>query len=199
MTSRDSILASVARNRPPGDYPLPTIPYFRQPEDKRLATFLHNLAAMGGSVITGSPETDTIDLVRDKLIGSVICSATDEIEGNRRLGDVAEPRDLADVDVGIVRALLGVAETGSVLFTEEELVINTLAYLAQNLIVLLDPADIVPGIQDAYARPEFHQAGYAVFHTGPSATGDIEGVMILGAQGVRSLTVALIPRAKAAL
>jgi len=35
---------------------------------------------------------------------------------------------------------------------------------------------------------------YAVFHTGPSATGDIEGVLVHGAQGVRTLTVAFIPR-----
>jgi hypothetical protein len=64
-----------------------------------------------------------------------------------------------------------------------ELVVNTLAYLAQHLVVLLDSADIVSGIQDAYDRPEFHRAGYAVFHTGPSATADIEGVLIHGAQG----------------
>jgi L-lactate dehydrogenase complex protein LldG len=56
------------------------------------------------------------------------------------------------------------------------------------------PADIVPELQDAYDRPEFHRATYAVFHTGPSATGDIEGVLIKGAQGVRSLTVAFIQR-----
>jgi hypothetical protein len=35
-----------------------------------------------------------------------------------------------------------------------------------------------------------------VFRTGPSATGDIEGVLIHGAQGVRTLTVAFIPRAQ---
>lgn len=73
------------------------------------------------------------------------------------------PSDLADVDVGIVRVLLGVAETGSVLFTEDELTVNTLTYLAQHLVVLLDPDDIVSGLQDAYERSEFHQAGYAVF------------------------------------
>jgi L-lactate dehydrogenase complex protein LldG len=61
-------------------------------------------------------------------------------------------------------------------------------------VVLFDPADIVSGLQDAYDRSEFHDAGYAVFHTGPSATGDIEGVLIHGAQGVRTLTVAFIPR-----
>jgi L-lactate dehydrogenase complex protein LldG len=32
-----------------------------------------------------------------------------------------------------------------------------------------------------------------VLVTGPSATADIEGVLIHGAQGVRSLTVAMIP------
>src|ERR1700733_7887616 len=197
MTDRETILAAVARNRPSGEHNLPAIPRFLQPkEGGRLATFLRNFAAMGGSVVTGSPETDTIERVKEKLSGAVICSAVPEIGGNRRLDDVVQPRDLADVDAAIVRALLGVAETGSVLFTEDELAGNTLAYLAQHLVVLLDPDDIVSGLQDAYDRSEFHRAGYAVFHTGPSATGDIEGVLILGAQGVRSLTIAFIPRSQ---
>ena len=34
----------------------------------------------------------------------------------------------------------------------------------------------------------------AVLLTGPSATADIEGVLIQGAQGVRSLTIMLVPR-----
>jgi Fe-S oxidoreductase len=41
----------------------------------------------------------------------------------------------------------------------------------------------------AYTHPAFQTAHYAVFHTGPSATADIEGVLVHGAQGVRSLTV----------
>jgi L-lactate dehydrogenase complex protein LldG len=88
-----------------------------------------------------------------------------------------------------VRAVLGVAESGSVLFTEAELKVSTLAYLAQHLVVLLDESAIVSGLQDAYTHPAFRTAHYAVFHTGPSATADIEGVLIHGAQGVRSLTV----------
>ena len=40
----------------------------------------------------------------------------------------------------------------------------------------------------AYMRPEFGEP-YAALHSGPSATADIEGVLILGAQGVRSLPV----------
>ena len=59
--------------------------------------------------------------------------------------------------------------------------------------MLLDPEMIVPGLQDAYETPYFHNARYAVFHTGPSATADIEGVLIHRAQGVRTLTVVLAP------
>jgi L-lactate utilization protein LutC len=56
----------------------------------------------------------------------------------------------------------------------------------------------IPCYMDAF-EPEvgiatlelLERLGYAVFHTGPSATGDIESVLIHGAQGVRSLTVIL--------
>jgi L-lactate dehydrogenase complex protein LldG len=65
-----------------------------------------------------------------------------------RAGEVVHPCDLADVDVAIVRALIGVAETGS--YTEDGLVVSTLAYLAQHLVVLLDPDHVVSGLWDGY-------------------------------------------------
>jgi hypothetical protein len=88
-----------------------------------------------------------------------------------------------------------VAETGSVLLSDTDLHVNAVAYLAQHLIVLLDPADIVVNLHHAYRRTEFRDRHYASFHTGPSATADIEGVLIHGAQGVRSLSVLPIARA----
>ena len=87
-----------------------------------------------------------------------------------------------------------VAETGSVLLSDADLHVNAVAYLAQHLIVLLDPADIVVNLHQAYRRPEFRDRHYASFHTGPSATADIEGVLIHGAQGVRSLSVLPLAR-----
>jgi L-lactate dehydrogenase complex protein LldG len=119
----------------------------------------------------------------------IICSAVPEVPSDRPWSAIRKPQDLADVDVAVVRAVLGVAESGSVLFTEAELKVNTLAYLAQHLVILLDANAILSGLQEAYTHPVFHSARYAEFHTGPSATADIEGVLIHGAQGVRSLTV----------
>ena len=83
----------------------------------------------------------------------------------------------------------------SVLLSDADLRVNAVGYLAQHLIVLLDPADIVVNLHHAYRRPEFRDRHYASFHTGPSATADIEGVLIHGAQGVRSLSVLPIARA----
>jgi L-lactate dehydrogenase complex protein LldG len=138
---------------------------------------------------------DRLAPVREKIVGTkVVCSTVPEIAGNRDIAAVRAPQDAADVDFAIVRADFGVAETGSVLLSEKELRVNALAYLAQHLIVLLDPTDILVNIHHAYRRPEFRNSHYAAFHTGPSATADIEGVLIHGAQGVRSLSVLPIAR-----
>ena len=73
----------------------------------------------------------------------VVCSLVPEIAGNRDIVGVHAPQDLADVDFAIARAAFAVAETGSILLSDKELRVNAVAYLAQHLIVLLDPADIV--------------------------------------------------------
>ena len=78
----------------------------------------------------------------------------------------ASPTDLADVDVGIIRAAFGVAETGSIWLSEAELQVNALAYLAQHLVALLDPSDIVGNLHHAYRDPRFKTARYAVLSDG---------------------------------
>ena len=67
--------------------------------------------------------------------------------------------------------------------------VNALGVLSQHLVVLLDPAAVVGTMHDAYARIDLAASPYGVLLAGPSATGDIEGVIIHGAQGARSLTV----------
>jgi L-lactate dehydrogenase complex protein LldG len=51
-------------------------------------------------------------------------------------------------------------------------------------------------MHDAYDRINLTASPYGVFMAGPSATGDIEGVIIHGAQGARSLTVLLMGRGR---
>jgi L-lactate dehydrogenase complex protein LldG len=197
MSSRDDILASVRKNLPTVDRPLPEFSRFdHSPSAALLAAFKDSLQRMGGLFLDPPASGDVLAPVREKLAAAkIVCSTVPEMAGNRDIASIGEPRDLADVDYAIVRASFGVAETGSVLLSDADLRVNAVAYLAQHLIVLLDPADIVVNLHHAYRRPEFHERHYASFHTGPSATADIEGVLIHGAQGVRSLSVLPIARA----
>jgi L-lactate dehydrogenase complex protein LldG len=197
MSTRDDILASIRENRPQATRPLPDVPLFDTTQPASLlSAFRKSLELMGGLFLDPPVAGDVLAPVRTKIAGAkVVCSTVPEIAGNRDVASVRAPQELADVDFAIVRAAFAVAETGSVLLSESELHVNALAYLAQHLIVLLDPADIVVNIHHAYRRPEFRSRRYACFHTGPSATADIEGVLIHGAQGVRSLSVLPLARA----
>jgi L-lactate dehydrogenase complex protein LldG len=197
MSSREQILQRVRSNLPNVERPLPAVPLFdEEPPASLLTKFKESLERMGGLFLAVPAGGDPRVAVQTQLAGAkVVCSIVPEFIGNRRIEDVQTPRDLADVDFTIARASFAVAETGSVLLSEAELVTNAVAYLAQHLIVLLDPDDIIVNLHHAYRRSEFRERHYASLHTGPSATADIEGVLIHGAQGVRSLSVLPFPRA----
>ena len=195
MSGRETILAAIRANKPAAQ-PLPEVPFFDGDgrSDDLPGKFLAAFKSMGGTVLDASA-ADPLAAIRARTAGGgIVISRVPEVAGTHELDLAAAPNSLADVEVAIVRAAFGVAETGSIALTEAELGVNTLAYLAQHLVVLLDPADIVANIHHAYQRPEFHGAAYTVFHTGPSATADIEGVLIHGAQGVRSLSILLLRR-----
>jgi L-lactate dehydrogenase complex protein LldG len=196
MNSRDEILAAIRANLPRVDRPLPSVPLFDDDQPASLlSAFKESLERMGGVLLDPPTSGDVLAPIREKIANAtVVCSTVPEIAGNRDIMGVSAPQQLADVDLAIVRASFAVAETGSVLLSDVDLKVNTVAYLAQHLIVLLDPADIVVNLHHAYRRPEFRSGHYACFHSGPSATADIEGVLIHGAQGVRSLAVLPVAR-----
>jgi L-lactate dehydrogenase complex protein LldG len=216
MSPRDAILSAVRRNLPRPPIRLPEVPgtdrkgiktglgykehFNRLPEvatfpdegEPILPYFRKQLEAMGGR----SFEVADAAAARAKVAelfpsAKIICSVTPEVPGTLRIEDVRDSHELNDVDVGVVRSPLAVAEAGAVWLTQGELVVNALGVLSQHLIVLLDPSAIVDTMHDAYGQLDLTASPYGVFLAGPSATGDIEGVIIHGAQGARSLTVLL--------
>lgn len=189
MSSREDVLARVRKNQPAAR-PLPQIPAFVRDYPAPLIAFKVNLLRMGGK-FADAPSGETLEAMIARLFPSakVVCSATPEVAGNRPIAEVHAPQQLDDVDVGVVRAAYGVIETGSVWLSDTALQVNALAFLAQHLVVLLDPARLLPDLHDAYKLSANFDTAYGVLMTGPTATADIEGVLIHGAQGIRSLTV----------
>jgi L-lactate dehydrogenase complex protein LldG len=188
--SREQILAAIRANLPPGRVETPLIPVFRKPDTNLKATFERHLQEAGGAAHNIENRAEAQATVASlHPTATVICSAVPEIPGTRRAETIQDPHELADVDVGVVRAQFGVAESGAVWLTEEDLIVNSLGFLSQHLVVLLDPNEIVADMHEAYTRVHLDRTAYGCFMMGPSATGDIEATLVHGAQGVRSLNV----------
>jgi L-lactate dehydrogenase complex protein LldG len=194
MNTRDDILSAV-RDCGPGPQPLPKIPDFASMGEDLVGVFTAAVARLDGKVIPSPPSGAEQWLSTAFPDAQRICSATSEVTGNVNPSGFAAWAAPSDIDVMVMRTPMGVAETGSILLTENEIDITTAAVLAQHLVVLLDPADIVENLHRAYRHPAFQAAAYAVLLSGPSGSADIGGVTVHPAQGVTTLTVVLSPGA----
>ena len=196
--SRNTILDSVRANQP-AKLPMPSIPHFHmnqhhtnQPADL-VAAFCESIARMAGVVVTDHvPDLDSF--LRTKFPNAkVICSAIPEYGGTTQPASLNHWSEASTIDVCILRSPMGVAETGSILLSDIELQVNTIAFLAHDLVVLLDPKQIVANIHDAYQHTYFNLRPYSVLMTGPSGSGDIGGIVVHPAQAAKTLTVILSP------
>jgi len=197
MISRETILNAIRYNLPQERVEHPGIPDFAWTGGPLKAAFVRRLEEAGGAAHdVGSAAEAEAKLRALHPDAKVICSAVPEIAGTRRAESVDDPHDLADVDVGVVRAQFAVAEGGAVWLTQEDLVVDALGFLSQHLIVLLDPDQIVTDMHEAYRRVRLDSTAYGCLMMGPSATADIESTLVHGAQGVRSLNVFFLGRGK---
>ena len=93
---------------------------------------------------------------------------------------------------GVTGALLGIAESGSLVLVGGEGRPLTASLLPDIHIAILRESDLVPTLPEALARPEIRAASAAVIITGPSRTGDIEMTLSIGVHGPKELHVFLI-------
>ncbi len=194
MSFRDTILQNV-RNNQPSSRELPAIPKFHTGQSVDLkAQFTESLKELAGEVVAEPPVDFDLFLRKRFPDAKTICSAVPEYAGNKRPEDFVPWSEAGSIDVTIVRSPLGVAETGSVLLSDEEFRVNTIGFLAHDIVILLDPAEIVENIHDAYSHPHFVDKAYSLLMSGPSGSADIGGITVHPAQGVMTLTVIFWPR-----
>ena len=96
---------------------------------------------------------------------------------------VADPHELEDVDVAIVRGDFAVAENGAVWLTDAELKHRAILFITQHLVLVVPRDQIVDNMHQAYERLRFDGRGYGLFLSGPSKTADIEQSLVIGAHG----------------
>jgi L-lactate dehydrogenase complex protein LldG len=204
MSSKDTILESLRRNRPaPAE--LPDLNCAWTTYNDARAKFSEVLEAVGGKAIIASgiadlnkqlqklPQLSTAQKVASLVpgVGSPTVDAA----------TVDSPHALADVDVAILHGDFAVAENAAVWVTDHNISQRVLYFLCQHLILVVPATAIVDHMHAAYARiaaasqngrPPFADPIFGVFISGPSKTADIEQSLVIGAHGPRSLTVCLL-------
>jgi L-lactate dehydrogenase complex protein LldG len=104
---------------------------------------------------------------------------------------------LESCDAGLTECESLVAQTGSVCVTARSSGGRALSVLPPHHIVIAKKEQLVSDLAAAYEHlAEKYGANYPSFISfisGPSRTGDIERILVLGAHGPKKLTVLLVP------
>lgn len=104
-----------------------------------------------------------------------------------------EKFELETCDVGITECDCLVAQTGSVLVTSRSAGGRALSVLPPHHVVLARQDQLVPDLPAAFELLENRYASnypsFVSLITGPSRTGDIERILVLGAHGPKRLTI----------
>jgi L-lactate dehydrogenase complex protein LldG len=105
--------------------------------------------------------------------------------------------DLESCDAGLTGCEALIAQTGSVLVSAPSAGGRALSVLPPHHIVLARRSQVVPDLSVAMQRvQEKYQDKFPSmlsFISGPSRTGDIERILVLGAHGPKKLTILLLP------
>jgi L-lactate dehydrogenase complex protein LldG len=104
--------------------------------------------------------------------------------------------ELESCDVGITECDALIAQTGSILVTSRSAGGRALSVLPPHHVVLARRDQLIADLPDAFAllkqKYGANYPSFISFITGPSRTGDIERILVLGAHGPRKLTTFLL-------
>ncbi len=107
------------------------------------------------------------------------------------------PTELERCDAALTDCDALVAQTGSVMVTAPSAGGRALSVLPPHHVVIARRSQMVPDLAAAYqlAREKYapNWPSFLSFITGPSRTGDIERILVLGAHGPKKLTIFLVP------
>ena len=144
---------------------------------------------------------------RAKLIQTTSHDLLDRL-GLRSLLDGSEitvsgpdPERLLMADLGVSDAIVGIAETGSLLTHLDPVDSRLVTMLPLTHVAILNREALVESLEDGIAMTrnriiKLHAQGrpsYISWVTGPSRTADIERVLTIGVHGPRELHIVLVP------
>lgn len=195
MNSREQILAAVKANQPELGL-LPELDSFLNSQKGGLIEqFKQVLTTIGGKVIEVADHEEIISFIKENYALTKIRTVS-PLANMQAIANTYhiehKPHALENVELAILPAHFAVAENGACWLTESQVPERVLPFITQHLILIVNKADIIPTMHEAYERIGQQHYGFGTFIAGPSKTADIEQSLVLGAHGARSLWVFVI-------
>jgi L-lactate dehydrogenase complex protein LldG len=189
-SSRDRILATVKQNQPLAAG-LPAIINYDQHYEDVIKKYVEVLRFIGGEAHLVKDYEEVLRIIKENFAHtSRIVSSCEELSSVAEVNTfIEDPHTLADVDLFITTATIGVAENAALWVKDEQLVSRALPFIAQQIAVIIKKENIVATMHDAYDLIGDAEYGYAAFIAGPSKTADIAQSLVLGAHGPKTMTV----------
>lgn len=186
----------------------PWLPQVGSSRVEWLRVFAKNFDALRGRLLAGNDREKVTaslrKLAEEQGWKRIACLPGGEAEGwAKKLGCQIIPiqrgyhvEDLESCDVGLTECDVIVAQTGSILVTSRTGGGRALSIFPPHHVVIAKVEQIVPDLSAAYGYVEQTYApnypSMMSFVTGPSRTGDIERILVLGAHGPKELTLGLV-------
>jgi L-lactate dehydrogenase complex protein LldF len=176
------------------------------PKGNLVGRFTEELLALGGQVVI-CKESDlsgkVVALLREKNIDHV--QTWDQIPGlddakltkappnsGGEAGISVQYEADENIKAGITGALMGIAETGTIIVPGGKGQPLTASLLPEIHIAVLHASDILPSMEAAMSRPEIAKSPAVVLVSGPSRTADIEMTLTIGVHGPGELHVFIL-------
>lgn len=192
--ARGLILAAVAQNQPE-QVALPDISFLQGDNNGVADKYISTLTTIGGKVYQVGGYDEIAAIIKnnyppDHRVISLIPELADIATEVFAASPAAH--HLQNVELAVLHGHFGVAENGAVWITEEMMGHRALPFIAQHLAIIINQADIVPTMHEAYQRIADARYGFGTFIAGPSKTADIEQSLVIGAHGARSMSVFIL-------
>jgi L-lactate dehydrogenase complex protein LldG len=195
VASRDHILAALRRAAPPA-VAAPDLAGLGVTFADPIAQLAESVVAVGGAFVRVADlaAADAAVAVLPQAAGAARVASLVPGVGRSTfdLAAVADPHELADLDLAILPGEFAVAENAAVWIDGQRLPHRAVFVITQHLVLVVHARDVVHHMHQAYERLEGRPRRYGLFISGPSKTADIEQVLVVGAQGARTCTMVLV-------